>query len=191
MRGTPVRHAAADTAVAVAVCRAPPPFGTLVAIDLRTGPACGNRHSARLPALVGPDMAAKARARLGLPNLGGPIVTAGGVVFIAATLDRALHAFDIETGRELWRGALPASGKATPMSYRLASGEQYVVVTAGGGDVWGKGDHVVAFRLRAERSIAPGAGFRVPSRAFVAILLIDGERRFRSTTSRVSAPPAR
>ena len=54
---------------------------------------------------------------------------------------------DIETGRELWCGVLPASGKATPMSYRLASGEQYVVVTAGGGEVWGKGDHVVGFRL--------------------------------------------
>ena len=125
----------------------PPPFGTLVAIDLRTGTRLWESPLGSVAGLVGPEMAAKLAPDWGSPNLGGPIVTAGGVVFIAAALDRALHAFDIETGRELWRGALPASGKATPMSYRLASGEQYVVVTAGGGDVWGKGDHVVAFRL--------------------------------------------
>jgi quinoprotein glucose dehydrogenase len=125
----------------------PPPFGTLVAIDLKTGGRLWESPLGSVAGLVGPEMAAKLAPDWGSPNLGGPIVTAGGVVFIAATLDRALHAFDVETGRELWRGALPASGKATPMSYRLASGEQYVVVTAGGGEVWGKGDHVVAFRL--------------------------------------------
>jgi quinoprotein glucose dehydrogenase len=125
----------------------PPPFGTLVAIDLRTGARLWESPLGSVAGLVGPEMAAKLAPDWGSPNLGGPIVTAGGVVFIAAALDRALHAFDVETGRELWCGALPASGKATPMSYQLASGEQYVVVTAGGGDVWGKGDHVVAFRL--------------------------------------------
>ena len=125
----------------------PPPFGALVAIDLRTGGRKWEVPLGSVSGLVKPEMAAKLAPDWGSPNLGGPIVTAGGVVFIAATLDRALHAYDIETGRELWRGALPASGKATPMSYRLASGEQYVVVAAGGGDVWGKGDHVVAFRL--------------------------------------------
>jgi quinoprotein glucose dehydrogenase len=125
----------------------PPPFGTLVAIALRSGTLLWESPLGSVAGLVGPEMAARLAPDWGSPNLGGPIVTAGGVVFIAAALDRALHAFDIETGRELWRGALPASGKATPMSYRLASGEQYVVVTAGGGDVWGKGDHVVAFRL--------------------------------------------
>ncbi len=125
----------------------PPPFGTLVAIDLKTGARLWESPLGSVAGLVGPEMAARLGPDWGSPNLGGPIVTAGGVVFIAAALDRALHAFDVETGRELWRGALPASGKATPMSYRLASGEQYVVVTAGGGDVWGKGDHVVAFRL--------------------------------------------
>ena len=125
----------------------PPPFGTLVAIDLRTGGRKWEVPLGSVSALVKPEMAAKLAPDWGSPNLGGPIVTAGGVVFIAATLDRTLHAYDIETGRELWRGALPASGKATPMSYRLASGEQYVVIAAGGGDVWGKGDHVVAFRL--------------------------------------------
>jgi quinoprotein glucose dehydrogenase len=69
------------------------------------------------------------------------------VVFIGAALDRALKAFDIETGRELWRGPLPESGKATPMTYRLASGEQFVAIAVGGGDVFGAGDYVVAFHL--------------------------------------------
>ena len=125
----------------------PPPFGTLVAIDLRTGGRKWEVPLGSVSGLVAPEMAAKLPPDWGSPNLGGPIVTAGGVVFIAATLDRSLHAYDIETGHELWRGALPASGKATPMSYRLASGEQYIVVAAGGGEVWGKGDYVVAFRL--------------------------------------------
>ena len=57
-------------------------------------------------------------------------------------------AYDLESGRELWRGALPESAKATPMSYRLASGEQYVAVAVGGGGAWGEGDYVLAFRLR-------------------------------------------
>ena len=125
----------------------PPPFGTLVAIDLSTGGRLWEVPLGSVAGLVGPEQAGQIKPEWGSPNLGGPIVTAGGVVFIAAALDRALHAFDIETGRELWRGALPESGKATPMSYRLADGTQYVAVTVGGGDVWGKGDHVVAFRL--------------------------------------------
>jgi len=125
----------------------PPPFGTLVAIDLATGQRRWEVPLGSVAGLVDAERAASLPPEWGSPNLGGPIVTAGGVVFIAAALDRALHAFDIETGRELWRGALPVSGKATPMSYRLADGTQYVAVSAGGGDVWGKGDFVVAFRL--------------------------------------------
>ncbi|MGH7680247.1 MAG: pyrroloquinoline quinone-dependent dehydrogenase, partial [Gemmatimonadaceae bacterium] len=69
-------------------------------------------------------------------------------VFIGSALDRWLHAFDIETGRQLWKGALPESGKATPMSYRLASGEQFVAITVGGGGAFGAGDYVIAFKLR-------------------------------------------
>ena len=147
MRGTPYVMRRRILLAPSGVPCTPPPFGTLVAIDLKTGARLWESPLGSVAGLVGPEMAAKLAPDWGSPNLGGPIVTAGGVVFIAAALDRALHAFDVETGRELWRGALPASGKATPMSYRLASGEQYVVVTAGGGDVWGKGDHVVAFRL--------------------------------------------
>jgi quinoprotein glucose dehydrogenase len=118
----------------------PPPFGALVAIDLATGARKWEVPLGSVAGLVPPEMAEKLAPDWGSPNLGGPIVTAGGVVFIAAALDRALHAFDVDTGRQLWRGALPASGKATPMSYRLADGSQYVAVSAGGGEVWGKGD---------------------------------------------------
>ena len=124
-----------------------PPFGALVAISLRTGGRLWEVPLGSPSALLDSAGAAKAPVEWGSPNLGGPIVTAGGVVFIGAALDRSLHAYDIDTGRELWRGQLPASGKATPMSYRLASGEQYVAIAVGGGDVFGKGDYVVAFRL--------------------------------------------
>ncbi len=124
----------------------PPPFGTLVAIDLRTG---ARKWEAPLGSLAGSglDGADATKPEWGSPNLGGPIVTAGGIVFIGAALDRRLHAYDVETGRELWQGELPQSAKATPMSYRLASGAQFVAVAVGGGGAWGTGDYVVAFRI--------------------------------------------
>jgi quinoprotein glucose dehydrogenase len=123
----------------------PPPFGTLVAVDLDSG---GHLWAVPLGSLERrvPD-GTELPEEWGSVNLGGPIVTAGGLVFIGAALDRALKAYDIETGRELWRGPLPESGKATPMTYRLASGEQFVAIAAGGGDLFGEGDYVVAFRL--------------------------------------------
>jgi len=126
----------------------PPPFGTLVAISLKTGSRLWEVPLGTIAALTGDTE--RALPEWGSPNLGGPIVTAGGLVFIGAALDRSLHAFDIETGRELWRGTLPESGKATPMSYRLASGEQFVAIAVGGGGAWGAGDSVVAFHLRRE-----------------------------------------
>jgi quinoprotein glucose dehydrogenase len=126
----------------------PPPFGTLVAINLETGARLWEVPLGSVSSLVPADVASKMQTDWGSPNLGGPIVTAGGLVFIGAALDRSLHAFDIETGRELWRGTLPASGKATPMSYRLSSGDQFVAIAVGGGGAWGTGDHVVVFRLR-------------------------------------------
>ena len=128
----------------------PPPFGTLVAVDLKTGSRLWDVPLGSLTRPLPPDQAAKVPAEWGSPNLGGPIVTAGGLVFIAAALDRWLHAYDIETGRELWRGPLPESGKATPMTYQLASGEQFVAIAVGGGGAFGAGDYVVAFRLKAE-----------------------------------------
>jgi quinoprotein glucose dehydrogenase len=88
--------------------------------------------------------------KLGVPNLGGPLVTASGLVFIGAAMDDYLRAFDIETGDELWRGRLPAGGQATPMTYRIrADSKQYVVIAAGGHGRAGTtlGDSLVAFAL--------------------------------------------
>ncbi len=126
---------------------APPPWGALVAVDLRTGARAWEVPLGD-PAVIRPEAAMISKTPLGTPNLGGPIITAGGIVFIGATMDRQLRAFDIESGRELWRGALPGGARATPMTYRVSSGgKQYVVIAVGGGDEWGKGDTVVAFAL--------------------------------------------
>jgi quinoprotein glucose dehydrogenase len=87
---------------------------------------------------------------IGVPNLGGPLVTASGLVFIAAAMDDYLRAFDLDSGRELWRGRLPAGGQATPMTYRLRpDSRQYVVIAAGGHGRAGTrlGDALVAFAL--------------------------------------------
>jgi quinoprotein glucose dehydrogenase len=125
----------------------PPPWGTLVAVDLKSGGILWEVPLGAFTQPFAPELAAQIKPEWGSPNLGGPIVTAGGIVFIGAALDSSLHAFDIETGRELWRGTLPASARATPMSYQLASGEQFVVIAVGGNDVWGAGDYLVAFRV--------------------------------------------
>lgn len=123
----------------------PPPFGSLVAINLNTGARAWDVPLGD-PAALKPELASVVKGAVGTPNLGGPILTAGGVVFIGATMDRALRAFDIETGRELWKGSLPGGARATPMTYQ-AGGRQYVVIAVGGGDDWGKGDSLVAFAL--------------------------------------------
>jgi quinoprotein glucose dehydrogenase len=125
----------------------PPPFGTLVAVDLTSG---ARRWEVPLGAFVPPsvrDVVKDSHADWGSPNLGGAIVTGGGLVFIGAALDRRLHAYDVDTGRELWHADLPASVKATPVSYQTASGEQFVAAALGGGGAWESGDAIVAFRL--------------------------------------------
>lgn len=125
----------------------PPPFGALVAIDLRTGQKKWDVPLGSMTSIVDPGVASQTKPDWGSINLGGVTATASGVVFVGAALDRRLHAYDVETGRELWQGELPASAKATPMTYRLASGAEFVAVTAGGGGAWGTGDHVVVFRV--------------------------------------------
>ncbi|HEY4130613.1 MAG TPA: pyrroloquinoline quinone-dependent dehydrogenase [Gemmatimonadaceae bacterium] len=123
----------------------PPPWGSLVAIDLKTGAKLWDVPLGD-PSTLYPALASVSKTPLGLPNLGGPIATAGGLAFVGATFDHMLRAFDIQTGRELWRGALPAGARATPMTYEV-NGRQYVVVCVGGSEEWGKGDYVIAFAL--------------------------------------------
>ncbi len=127
-------------------CNAPP-WGTLAAVDLGSGEI---RWQVRLGTIR--DIAPiPLPVKLGTPNIGGPLVTASGLVFIGAAMDDYLRAFDIETGEELWKARLPAGGQATPMSYRVRpGGKQYVVIAAGGHGRGGTklGDHIVAFALK-------------------------------------------
>lgn len=128
----------------------PPPYGALVAIDLKTATKAWEVPLGVPVGLTsGLPTDSQALAAFGSANLGGAIATAGGLVFIAATPARAIRAFDIETGKKLWEGALPAGAKATPMTYAGRDGRQYVVIMAAGdGDGFGRSDEVVAFALR-------------------------------------------
>jgi quinoprotein glucose dehydrogenase len=120
-----------------------PPWGTLTAIDLNTG-----EHRWRIPLGQHPEVSvAPGTAATGTEQYGGPIVTAGGLVFIAATLDAKFRAFDKATGRLLWETTLPAAGYATPATFSVG-GAQYVVIAAGGGKLGtASGDAYVAFAL--------------------------------------------
>ncbi len=126
-----------------------PPWGTLAAVDL-------SRNTIRWQTVLGTTRRKTPwfvpSATLGMPGMGGPMATAGDLIFIAAVTDDYLRAFDIETGRELWKTALPAGGQATPMSYEM-NGRQYIVIAAGGHGPLGttQGDYVVAFALPAPK----------------------------------------
>jgi quinoprotein glucose dehydrogenase len=122
-----------------------PPWGRLTAVDLTTGEIRWERPFGEVPQLAPSGKA----AGFGSFNLGGSMVTAGGLVFIAAAMDEKLRAFDVETGKMLWEGQLPASAQAAPMTY-AAGGKQFVVICAGGHGRIGtkRGDYVVAFELR-------------------------------------------
>lgn len=125
-------------------CQAPP-WGRLFAIDLITG---GFRWQVPLGEIE--ELTKIGVAPTGTPNIGGSIVTAGGLVFIAATNDSRFRAFDRDTGRELWNVPLPASGHATPMTYRgRKTGRQFIVIAAGGGNRYSRtfSDTLVAFSL--------------------------------------------
>jgi quinoprotein glucose dehydrogenase len=106
---------------------APPPWGTLAAVDMAAGAI---RWQVPLGSLA-PNYPAVPQ---GAPSLGGPMVTAGGLVFIAGTLiDPAFRAFDVDTGKEVWKFQLPTSGGATPMTYQTRKGgKQFLVIAAGG-----------------------------------------------------------
>jgi quinoprotein glucose dehydrogenase len=122
----------------------PPPWGTLTAVRAATGDIAWQVPLGKFPESA-PDA-----AQWGSIALGGPIVTAGGLVFTAGTLEAAIYAFDVQSGRQLWTGQLPTSARATPMTYRGPDGRQYVVIAAGGHGVpFGPplGDYLVAFAL--------------------------------------------
>lgn len=121
-----------------------PPWGVLAGINLDTGKIVWRQTFGTTEDLAPGGLA----LNLGTPSFGGPMITGGGLVFIGAAMDDYLRAFDVATGRELWKGRLPAGGQATPMSYKW-QGRQYVVIAAGGHARAGTklGDHVVAFSL--------------------------------------------
>jgi quinoprotein glucose dehydrogenase len=115
-----------------------PPWGTLTGVDMQHGTIKWQIPLGDTPYI---------HRNLGVPGLGGPIITASGLVFIAASLDDHFRAFDTSTGKMLWEVKLPAGGQATPMTYSIG-GRQYVVIAAGGykGDST-RGDYLVAYAL--------------------------------------------
>ncbi len=122
-----------------------PPWGLLHAVNLRTGDIAW-----QVPLGDAPALADKGITGTGTPNLGGAIVTAGGLVFIGSANDARFRAFDLESGRELWRADLPASGHAPPITYKGArTGRQFVMIAAGGGGRFSTriSDAFVAFAL--------------------------------------------
>ncbi|HEX4949409.1 MAG TPA: pyrroloquinoline quinone-dependent dehydrogenase [Blastocatellia bacterium] len=122
-----------------------PPWGTLTSVDLNTG-----KIRWQVPLGIIEELEKRGVPQTGAPNLGGSIVTAGDLVFIAATNDSRFRAFDAATGKEVWVTKLPASGHATPMTFRgKTTGKQFVVIAAGGGNKYNKtfSDALVAFAL--------------------------------------------
>ena len=122
-----------------------PPWGHLTAIDLDRG-----EFRWRVVLGVMDDLVNRGIPPTGTANLGGSMVTAGGLVFIGATNDSRFRAFDKDTGKELWETMLPASAHATPMTFLgRKSGKQYVVIAAGGGNKYNDtySDALVAFSL--------------------------------------------
>ncbi|QBR03083.1 glucose/quinate/shikimate family membrane-bound PQQ-dependent dehydrogenase [Paraburkholderia pallida] len=121
-----------------------PAWGYMAAIDLKTNEIVWKKRIGT----VHDSSPIPLPFKMGMPMLGGPIVTSGGVAFIGATADNYLRAFDVNTGKEIWRARLPAGGQATPMTYSV-DGRQYVVIAAGGHGSFGTklGDYVIAYAL--------------------------------------------
>ena len=130
----------------------PPPWGTLAAVNLADGSILWQEPLGTVRDLAPVPLPVK----YGTPNLGGPMLTESGLVFIGAAMDDYIRAFDVETGAELWKRRLPAGGQATPMTYRVQEDQpQMVVIAAGGHGRMGSalGDYVVAFSLRSPETV--------------------------------------
>ena len=122
----------------------PPPWGSLTALDMNTGKTKWKIPFGQLD-LFGPI---KSPESWGAPNMGGPIITKGGLIFIGASPDKAIRAYDVKTGELVWKSKLPAPATATPMTYE-SKGKQFVVIAAGGHLGFGtvQSDSIVAFAL--------------------------------------------
>jgi len=176
-RGTPYAMRRTFLIAADGAPCSPPPWGTLTAIDLESGRVTWERPFGSVAGLAGASEA------WGSPNLGGAMITAGGIVFAAGALDQRLHAYDVETGAELWSARLPAGVHASPMTYVTAGGRQFVVVAAGGhrelyaasGGRDAPGDYVVAFALPRAHAAAPHASAIGPGR-YEGQMVLDRSR---------------
>lgn len=122
-----------------------PPWGYVAGADLASGKIVWQHRNGTVRDLAPVPLP----FRMGVPNLGGPIVTGGGVAFLSGTLDYYVRGYDVSSGRQLWESRLPAGGQATPMTYTGADGRQYLLVIAGGhGSTHTKaGDYVIAYAL--------------------------------------------
>jgi quinoprotein glucose dehydrogenase len=122
-----------------------PPWGYVAGVDLRTGKIAYKHRNGTIYDMTPLPLPLK----VGVPGIGGPMITAGGVAFLGAAVDDYLRAYDVTTGMQLWQARLPAGGQSTPMTYTVADGRQFVVIVAGGhGSVGTKpGDYVLAYTL--------------------------------------------
>ncbi|UXH79111.1 membrane-bound PQQ-dependent dehydrogenase, glucose/quinate/shikimate family [Roseateles amylovorans] len=125
-------------------CQAPP-WGTVAGVDLNNGRVVWRHRNGTVRDLSPVPVPIK----LGVPSLGGPLMTAGGVAFLSGSMDDYVRAYDVNNGRQIWQDRLPAGGQATPMSYLGADGRQYLLVVAGGHGSTGTrpGDSVRAYAL--------------------------------------------
>jgi len=161
MRGAPYAMQRVTVMSPLGIPCNPPPWGLLHAIDMNSGEVAWESVLGTTEEIAPLGLA----LHTGTPNLGGPLVTAGGLVFISAAMDDYLRAFDAKSGAELWQAKLPAGGQAGPMSYMYGD-RQYVVIAAGGHKEFQtrKGDYVIAYALPRAGEAGPTLASRMLDR---------------------------